>query len=156
MITSIPERHSYALKAIEDFQAQDWPHKELVVINSSGVPLPKRAGMFEVFARNTDPHLNGFGLSQCHGEWVADWQDDCRYSPRYLRAMARLRSKQRPVRLMFYSGVCVDDQTQVNVDNDGSMFSLSFRFNFNPTDPPIWLDSCGLATRYYASKGEAV
>lgn len=152
MITIIPERHAFAQQAAKDFLSQEWPHKNLVVVNTTGLPLFKHSGITEINAVASSPALWEFGLSQCNGEWVADWQDDCRYFPRYLHALSRLRNKDKRVSLLSYRGICLNDATEVNVDNDGQSFNLFFRFKPNYTDEPVWLDKGELVTRYYASQ----
>lgn len=151
MVTTVPERHAFALESIKDFSAQRWPHKEMVVVNTTPLAFPKLEGVFEIPARNV-PNLWEFGRTQCRGEWIADWQDDCRYSKLYLHAMARLRSRERRVTLSSYRGICVADGQVVNVDNDDATFSLIFRLAPNVTSVPNWLDKPEMATRYYAAK----
>jgi len=151
MVTTIPERHDFAVESVKDFLAQHWPHKELVIVNATGLPFPKVEGVFEIPARSME-NLWDFGLTQCRGEWVADWQDDCRYKEVYLHAMARLRSREKRVSLTGYGGVCLSDGQAVNVDNDGTAFNLVFRFVPKAGGVPSWLDRRELVTRYYASK----
>lgn len=151
MVTTIPERHELALESVKDFTAQQWPLKDLVIVNTTNLAFPKLNCVFEIKARNAE-NLWDLGLAQCRGEWVADWQDDCRYAPRYLHAMARLRNQEKRVSLQAYTGICLDDGTPVSVDNDGSAFSLSFRFSVKLNGEPSWLDKQNLVIRYYASK----
>jgi len=160
MITAIPARHAFARQAAKDFLKQDWPHKNLVIVNTTGLPLfkPIRLPLFkrtevtEISVATASDSLWEFGLSQCKGEWVADWQDDCRYSPRYLHALGRFRNKAARVSLLYYRGVCLSTKTKVNVENNGQEFNLLFRFKPSFTNEPVWLDKVDLVTRYYASQ----
>ena len=154
MVTTNPDRHTFAVESAKDFVAQQWLHKELIVVNTTARAFPKLKGVFELVARKAD-NLRDFGLAQCRGEWIADWQDDCRYSPAYLHALARLRSREKRVSLTGHRGICLDDGTVVNVNNDGVDFSLVFRYAAKVNGPPNWLDKRELATRYYASKAVA-
>ena len=142
----------FAVQAIMDFKAQDWPHKHLTIVNSTGHAFSNFNDTTEIVAPPECADLWEFGLSKCQGEWVADWQDDCHYDRRYLHAMARLRSKDKRVSLLAYGGVCLDDKSKVNVENDGTMFNLTFRFATKLNGEPTWLDKRDLAFRYYASK----
>lgn len=154
MVTTIAERHALALESVKDFTAQAWPHKELVIVNATGLAFPATEGVYELPARSPASHLWEFGVEQCKGEWIADWQDDCRYSPRYLHVLARRRSKERRVSLLTLQGICVSDGSVVNVDNDGTSFSLTFRLG-KSNGAPIWLDKRELVTRFYASRALA-
>lgn len=151
MVTTIPDRHDFAVQSVKDFTAQHWPHKDLVIVNSTHLPFPKLENVFEIPARNAES-LWEMGVAQSKGEWIADWQDDCRYSPTYLHALARLRSREKRVSLMGYKGVCLDSGQEVNVDNDGTAFSLVFRFSPKVNGALTWLDRRELVTRYYAAK----
>jgi len=160
MITAIPARHDFARQAAKDFLAQDWPHKNLIIVNTTGLPLFKPIGLSlfkrtqitEISAATASSGLWEFGLSQCKGEWVADWQDDCRYSPLYLQALGRFRNKAARVSLLYYRGICLNKKTKVNVENNGQEFNLLFRFKPSLIDEPVWLDRTDLVTRYYASQ----
>jgi hypothetical protein len=151
MFSTCSARHSFALKAVEDFINQSWPHKELVIINSTGICFPMFSNVFEIPARKVGGGAKALGLEQCNGEWIADWQDDCRYDPCYLRTLARLRSKDIRVSLRSYLGRCIQEEDTFSVKNDGSEFGLVFRF-VPETSKIAWLDRPELATRYYASK----
>lgn len=150
MVTTVPERHALAVESVKDFLGQDWPHKELVIVNATELSFPRGQTIFEIRARSAE-NLWELGLAKCRGEWVADWQDDCRYSLRYLHALARLRARDKRVSLLGYGGICLADGTRVNVDNDGTCFSLAFRL-CRVNGEPVWLDKRELVTRYDAAK----
>jgi hypothetical protein len=151
MFSTCPARYPFALKAVEDFVNQSWPHKELIIVNSTGISFPVFSNVFELLARKVGGDTKSLGLEQCNGEWIADWHDDCRYDLRYLRTLARVKSKSARVSLRAYQGKCVQEEDTFNVKNDGSEFGLVFRF-VPETSKIVWLDRPELATRYYASK----
>jgi hypothetical protein len=146
-----PARHSFALESVADFVRQKWRHKELVIVNTTDEVFPELDNVYEFHCPDADVDPWTFGLAQCNGEWVADWQDDCRYSADYLRRMARLRSKEAPVALMSYQGKCLFDPDYFTVENDGLICKLTFRLALE-VGQPVWLDMTELVTRYYAAK----
>lgn len=152
MITTIPERHPFAANAIDDFFCQDWPYKELVIVNTTGIIFKKRLRLFEIPARKAPPgDLFDFGVLQCHGEWIADWQDDCHYAREYLRIIGRYKAKDRCVSLRTYTGMCLGDAASFNVVDEEGSFKLYFRTAPRPNFC-TWVDRPELVTRFYASK----
>lgn len=83
-----------AEQAIECFQQQTWPLKELVVINSTGhrfaVPthdlLPQCVSTLEQRA-----------VESAKGEWCLNWRDDCWFASNYIHKLMGLSQKHSRV-----------------------------------------------------------
>ncbi len=151
MVTTQADRHEIAALSVEDFLNQDWPHKDIVILNSTGRNFPRRENVFEIPIKTVYPGLWEFGLTQCEGEWIADWQDDCRYDSSYLRLLARYRKKEAVVRLQSYLGRTTDTGESFLVENSEFKFWLFFRFNPKATEI-LWRANPQTVTRFYAGK----
>lgn len=74
--------------ALRAFQAQSWPLKEAVVLNTSGVPTGFHAGdVREVYLHRgmTRAEAMNMLVDSARGEWVAEWPDDGWFHPGYLQ-----------------------------------------------------------------------
>lgn len=71
MVTQ-PGREHFAQLAVKDFNAQNWPDKELVIVNDDGRTLGE---------------LRNETMDRANGEVVAIWDDDDRRSKDYLTLM---------------------------------------------------------------------
>jgi hypothetical protein len=151
MITSVAERHEHAVQAVDDFLSQDWPHKELVIVNTTGISFPRHTHVIDVdFASGSPADLLEAGTKRCSGEWVAEWPDTCRFDSRYLRILARFKKVGSKVCLRRFSACVLDTDEETSVDNC-DLVGLSFRLS-PLSDDVVWIDKPEMLTRLYATK----
>ena len=151
MLTSIAERHEIAVQAVDDFLSQDWPHKELIIVNTTGVAFPKHEHVYDVeFAPGMPVDLLALGAKRYTGEWVVEWPDSCCFDPRYLRILARFKKVGSKVCLRRFSACVLDTDEQTSVDNCDH---IGLAFRLSPlSDDIVWIDKPELLTRLYATK----
>lgn len=100
MVFTRPEQLVAARASVESFFAQDWPHKELVVYNStkcrfkSHWPSARRVREMNLRAISL-PRMEQLCLENADGEWCLKWLPDCVYEPGYIGAHMAQRDKQR-------------------------------------------------------------
>src|SRR5262249_44370935 len=77
------------------FERQTWPHKELVVVDSSAVPwsgAPSAGGVVRIVpapAGNNVPSKRNLALQQARGRWIAWFDDDDWQHPDRLARIGR-------------------------------------------------------------------
>lgn len=79
--------------SIESFGKQDWPVKELVVLNTSGAPLawvPRHVRTLEIQRAMAPVDAWNLLLDAARGEWFLTWADDAWFEPDYVRAHVQL------------------------------------------------------------------
>lgn len=151
MVASIAERHEYAVQAMDDFVSQDWPHKELVIVNTTGIVFPRRKYVRDIaFATGIPADLAEAGAKCCNGEWLAEWPDACQFDPRYLRILARSKKIGSKVCLRRFSACVLDTHEKTSVDNC-ERIGLSFRLS-PLSGAVVWIDRPEILTRLYATK----
>lgn len=83
------DRRELALQAIEYFLRQDWPERELVIIDDGAEPLPVPEDGRIRYLRLPDPvsigHKRNLAVEQSRGEIVVHWDDDDWYAPDRIR-----------------------------------------------------------------------
>lgn len=101
-----PARAPFARAAIRSFQLQNWPNKELVIVNDSQQPLFFQAelppNVREVMA-NKQPlgELRNVGLAAAQGEWVMQWDDDDWSHPDRMSWMMEYRKEHHAMLLLW-------------------------------------------------------
>lgn len=98
LIATDPSRFQMVRHAISLYAAQTYPCKEMVLWNTTGVPVtrPEKAitiGLREVATPGDENvglgALRGAAAAQANGEWIVPWDDDDHYHPeRVTRQMA--------------------------------------------------------------------
>jgi glycosyltransferase involved in cell wall biosynthesis len=87
-------RPELALQAVRYFQAQDYPHRELVILDDAGgtlgplLPDDPRIRYTQVGARQSIGAKRNRGVQLARGQLVAHWDDDDWYAPDRLSAQA--------------------------------------------------------------------
>lgn len=93
------ERRRFVPQAIEYFLRQDYPHKELIVVDDGAdavadlMPEDERVRYFRLTERWTVGAKRNFACEQARGQLIAHWDDDDWHAPRRLsyQAEAMLR-----------------------------------------------------------------
>lgn len=107
LVLSDSSRFPLARKAVDCFDAQNWPHRSLVLINSTGQPF--RDGEIMVPRKDTEA-LRSLAVECAHGEWCVWWADDCWFSPDYIRAHMLVSAKERQTTVRTVTFYAVDSQ----------------------------------------------
>src|SRR5262249_39730198 len=86
-------RHSFLPLAVDHFLKQDYPNKELVVVDDSDVAVPDLANIagvkyIHVRRRSTIGAKRNLACEQAQGDIIAHWDDDDWYAPDRLRYQA--------------------------------------------------------------------
>ena len=83
------DRRELALQAIEYFRRQDYPERELVIVDDGAEPLPVPADERIRYVRLSDPatvgHKRNLAVEQSRGEIIVHWDDDDWYAPDRIR-----------------------------------------------------------------------
>ena len=86
MVLDRPQQATAARASIECFFAQKWPHKELIIFNSTGHRLvdscPWRYREIELRQRQPAQMLS-LCFENSNGEWCLHWMPDCWYHSKY-------------------------------------------------------------------------
>lgn len=90
-------RAAFVQQSISYFQAQDYPHRELVIVYEDEADLPDpMPGDTRVRCKRVSPGLalgakRNIGVAEARGDIIAQWDDDDWYAP------ARLRRQAAPI-----------------------------------------------------------
>jgi len=101
MITGkAPGQRSLAEVALRCFLDQDYPNKELLIVNDGPVPLASGAtGVREIMVdrtpRRTLGDLRNVGLEAARGEWIIQWEDDDWHAPSRISLQMKGAAKKR-------------------------------------------------------------
>lgn len=83
------DRRELALQAIEYFLRQDYPERELVIVDDGAEPLPVpedgRIRYLRLSAPATVGHKRNLAVEQSRGEIIVHWDDDDWYAPDRIR-----------------------------------------------------------------------
>ncbi len=103
LVVTDPARRALARAAINRFLLQDYPEKELVVINGTGAAFldePHDAIREVLFDFHVNPPLLGtlrnLSLEHARGSWCVTWDDDDWSDPSRLSIQAAARFSGRP------------------------------------------------------------
>ncbi len=84
LLFGVAQRTRLAFKAIRQFLWQAYPAKELVIVNTTGVPLLQQ-GHAEIVEVHAEPctlaAMRNVGLAHAAGRWHTPWDDDDCYHP---------------------------------------------------------------------------
>ncbi len=80
-----------AVETARSFEAQTWPVKELVIVNTTGVPVPIKTAREFLFTDSSwsYAHTLNLGLKAVLGEWCALLYDDAWYADHYVERQMR-------------------------------------------------------------------
>lgn len=84
------DRRQFVPLAVEYFLRQDYPHKELIVVDDGAdsvadlMPDDERVRYFRLEGRQTIGEKRNFACEQSRGELIAHWDDDDWYAPHRL------------------------------------------------------------------------
>lgn len=84
------DRRAFVPLAIDYFMRQDYPHRELVVVDDGAdsvedlMPADERVRYFRLDARRSVGEKRNYACEQARGEIIAHWDDDDWYAPRRL------------------------------------------------------------------------
>ncbi|MEA2563573.1 MAG: hypothetical protein QOH06_5077 [Acidobacteriota bacterium] len=83
------DRRELAQQAIQYFLRQDWPERELVIVDDGAEPLPVPEDGRIRYIRLSDPasvgHKRNLAVEQSRGEIIVHWDDDDWYAPDRIR-----------------------------------------------------------------------
>jgi glycosyltransferase involved in cell wall biosynthesis len=83
------DRRELALQAIEYFLRQDWPERELLIVDDGAEPLPvpqdERIRYIRLAGPATIGHKRNLAVEQSRGEILVHWDDDDWYAPDRIR-----------------------------------------------------------------------
>jgi len=95
LITTSPSRRALVEQAIACFEAQDWPLRELVLINGTGYPFHIAHGQQVRVGAKSPGTLKNMALECAQGEWCVWWDDACWFEPGYISLHMVSASKPR-------------------------------------------------------------
>lgn len=102
-------RFPLARRAVECFAAQEWPHRNLVIVNSTGQSF--MSGEICVPRKGTEA-LRKLAVECAHGEWCVWWSDECWFAPTYIHAHMLASSRERQTIVRTVTSYAVDSQRQ--------------------------------------------
>lgn len=126
LVVSDATRVPLAREAADSFTKQDWPVKELIVVNTTGVFLGLgRELLFTVPPTSDRKELVRIGYCASGGEWCAVLDDNAWYAPEYLKT--QMAQAVDGVRVMLTSGVFYFDTRQRATVRRWDMASYVFK-----------------------------
>lgn len=108
-------RIGMALRAVECFNQQTWPLKELVVVNTTGRGLGIKS--LDILPKSASV-LRNMAEECAKGEWCVLWRDDCWFDPGYISAVMAEAGKDHVVTASPISVYRVSDKRQHPVHTD--------------------------------------
>ena len=132
MVFDRPQQFTAARASVENFFAQNWPYKELIVYNTTqhslfpvwrewlaNFPLCSARRSLELRLRPLPlPDILKLCVANSNGEWCLIWLPDCWYHPDYIKFHMEHRDKQRLVTLRRKQVFALADRTLATVLDD--------------------------------------
>lgn len=106
-----PSRLPLATKAVQCFEAQDWPLRNLLVVNTTSTALTPQDLWLPARALGW---LKNMAVACATGEWCVWWSDDAWFAPGYLRAHMEAAGKKRITVASKVSAYGVDSQRRLD------------------------------------------
>lgn len=119
MVFTNPQQFTAARASVDCFFAQSWPHKELVVFNSTKLKLSR-------WWRKTNPtelHLKYTNYAKAieicrdnsSGEWCFNWFPDCWYEASYVSKFMEFKNKRQLTMLKNVDVFSLKDQSRATI-----------------------------------------
>lgn len=128
MVFTDVTRRELVDQAIECWRLQDWPYKEMLVINATSRPfISGGVRVINIVARHLG-ELKNLAVYNAHGEWCFPWPDDCIMTPDYMEWHMTRRDRSACVVVQNPYGI-LPDGFQENVSFQSALFCSFHRFN---------------------------
>ena len=141
MVTTSPSRRALATQAVACFETQNWPLKELVIVDTTDFPCTLRSCRYIHVQVNTPGALKNMALQIATGEWCLWWDDTCWFEPDYVALHMANASKTR-VTVAGIIQVCDADTLEHRVARTGQLagfFRLQpYRYPVNGDEEQFW------------------
>lgn len=130
LVLNDPGRLVNARHALGQFAKQQWPYKELVVINATDHVFDTGLENVRVFSIKAKflGELKNLALYNAKGEWCLPWPDDVQVSSDYIDFHMVRRSKACPTVIHNPIGYVLKDELSINLEPEYAPFISFFRF----------------------------
>ncbi len=133
MVFTDVTRRDLVDQAIECWRQQDWPYKEMLVINATGRPfISGGVRVINIVARYLG-ELKNLAVDNAQGEWCFPWPDDCLMTPDYMAWHMMRRDRAACVIIQNPQGI-LPDGFQESVNHEHALFCSFHRFTANRYD----------------------
>jgi hypothetical protein len=131
MVLTDPARIPNVHHALNQFDQQRWPYRELVLINSTDSEFTSAVPNVRVFNVKAKflGELKNLSVYNAKGEWCLPWPDDVKVSPDYIDFHMVRRSKASPTVIQNPVGYVLKDGLNINLEPEYAPFVSFFRFS---------------------------